>query len=97
MLAANRDHQPWTWCLYNISQLKVLYIFINHTEILVWLSKIDAAMNERRPEAEREWQMIYMLGKDSRGYLHRATVRGIYDGSVFPKLAARTATLHSKA
>nr|CAB3467690.1 unnamed protein product [Digitaria exilis] len=49
------------------------------------------------PAAELEWQLIYALGKDSRGYLHRDTVRGIYDGSVFPKLAERTATLHSEA
>lgn len=49
------------------------------------------------PAAELEWQLIYTLGKDSRGYLHRDTVRGIYDGTVFPKLAERTVTLHSEA
>ncbi|KAL6605841.1 hypothetical protein ACP70R_041494 [Stipagrostis hirtigluma subsp. patula] len=49
------------------------------------------------PAAETEWQLIYFLGKDSRGYLHKETVRGIYDGTVFPKLANRSLTLHSEA
>ncbi|KAL6605837.1 hypothetical protein ACP70R_041490 [Stipagrostis hirtigluma subsp. patula] len=49
------------------------------------------------PAAETEWQLIYFLGKDSRGYLHKDTVRGIYDGTVFPKLADRKITLHSEA
>ncbi|KAL6861711.1 hypothetical protein ACP4OV_017411 [Aristida adscensionis] len=49
------------------------------------------------PAAETEWQLIYFLGKDSRGYLHKETVRGIYDGTVFPKLANRSRlALHSQ-
>ncbi|KAL6631332.1 hypothetical protein ACP70R_028182 [Stipagrostis hirtigluma subsp. patula] len=48
------------------------------------------------PPAELEWQVIYMLGKDRFGYLHKDTVRGVYDGTVFPKLANRSLTLHSE-
>ncbi|CAL5047127.1 unnamed protein product [Urochloa decumbens] len=83
-------------------------IFKRHSHIkpnaLAWW-EIEAMLIANRnilqpwtwPAAELEWQLIYMLGKDSRGYLHKDTVRGIYDGSVFPKLAERTVTLHSEA
>jgi peroxygenase len=33
-----------------------------------------------------EWKLIYSLCKDKEGYLHKDTVRAIYDGSVFVKL-----------
>lgn len=33
-----------------------------------------------------EWQLLYALGKDEDGLLHRETIRGVYDGSVFEKL-----------
>ncbi|KAF8641680.1 hypothetical protein HU200_067701 [Digitaria exilis] len=42
------------------------------------------------PAAETEWQLIHFLGKDRRGYLHKDTLRGIYDGTVFPKLRDNT-------
>ena len=50
-----------------------------------------------RPAAETEWQLIHMLGKDRHGYLHKDTVRGIYDGTVFPKLRDHKIDPHSDA
>ncbi|CAD6339630.1 unnamed protein product [Miscanthus lutarioriparius] len=49
------------------------------------------------PAAETEWQLIHFLGKDRHGYLHKDTVRGIYDGSVFPKLRDHKIDPHSDA
>ncbi|KAL6861710.1 hypothetical protein ACP4OV_017410 [Aristida adscensionis] len=49
------------------------------------------------PAAELEWEALYILGKDSRGYLHKETVRGVYDGTVFPKMANGSLNLHSEA
>ncbi|TVU11819.1 hypothetical protein EJB05_45424 [Eragrostis curvula] len=40
--------------------------------------------------AEVEWELIYQLGKDKRGYLHKETLRGVYDGTVFYQFANRT-------
>ncbi|RLN12953.1 calcium binding EF-hand protein precursor [Panicum miliaceum] len=47
------------------------------------------------PAAELEWQLIHFLGKDRHGYLHKDTVRGIYDGTVFPKLRDHAIDPHS--
>ncbi|PUZ61608.1 hypothetical protein GQ55_4G289900 [Panicum hallii var. hallii] len=47
------------------------------------------------PAAELEWQLIHFLGKDRHGYLHKDTLRGIYDGTVFPKLRDHTIDPHS--
>ncbi|ESW25257.1 hypothetical protein PHAVU_003G020500 [Phaseolus vulgaris] len=33
-----------------------------------------------------EWKFLYILCKDSDGLLHRDTIRGVYDGSLFEKL-----------
>ncbi|CAL5047133.1 unnamed protein product [Urochloa decumbens] len=35
---------------------------------------------------QREWGLIYKLASDKQGFLHKDSVRGIYDGSVFYKL-----------
>ncbi|XP_062228618.1 probable peroxygenase 4 isoform X2 [Phragmites australis] len=35
---------------------------------------------------EKEWGLIYKLASDTHGFLHKDSVRGIYDGSVFFKL-----------
>ncbi|KAJ0988639.1 hypothetical protein J5N97_006995 [Dioscorea zingiberensis] len=42
-----------------------------------------------------EWQLLYKLGKDEKGLLHRETIRGLYDGSLFEQLE-KNRTSHSK-
>uniref|UniRef100_J3LGU1 EF-hand domain-containing protein n=1 Tax=Oryza brachyantha TaxID=4533 RepID=J3LGU1_ORYBR len=39
--------------------------------------------------ATAEWKMLYRLGKDKDGLLHKDAVRGVYDGSLFAKLVAK--------
>nr|GEW52026.1 probable peroxygenase 4 isoform X1 [Tanacetum cinerariifolium] len=34
-----------------------------------------------------EWKILYYLAKDKNGFLQRDTVRGVYDGSLFEKMA----------
>ncbi|PUZ77552.1 hypothetical protein GQ55_1G381400 [Panicum hallii var. hallii] len=37
--------------------------------------------------AEAEWRILYSLGKDKDGLLHKDVVRSVYDGSLFHRLA----------
>ncbi|TVU11821.1 hypothetical protein EJB05_45427, partial [Eragrostis curvula] len=80
-------------------------IFKKHSHIkpdaLAW-SEVEEMLISNRDinpigwaPAEVEWQLAHLIGKDSLGYLHKDTVRGIYDGTLFPKLANRTLTLRS--
>ena len=40
-----------------------------------------------RAGAEAEWRILYSLGKDKDGLLHKDVVRSVYDGSLFRRLA----------
>lgn len=33
-----------------------------------------------------EWKILYVLCKDSRGLLHKDTIRAVYDGSLFERM-----------
>jgi peroxygenase len=33
-----------------------------------------------------EWKVLYYLCKDTDGFLHKDTVRAVYDGSLFERL-----------
>lgn len=39
-----------------------------------------------RSASEGEWGLIYKLASDNEGFLHKDSVKGIYDGKVFYKL-----------
>ncbi|KAL6861708.1 hypothetical protein ACP4OV_017408 [Aristida adscensionis] len=41
---------------------------------------------------ETEWGLIYKLASDEQGFLHKDSVKGIYDGSVFFKLEEETSS-----
>nr|CAB3447856.1 unnamed protein product [Digitaria exilis] len=43
--------------------------------------------------AEAEWKILYSLGKDKDGLLHKDVVRSVYDGSLFHRLAPNWNTL----
>lgn len=43
-------------------------------------------LSKYRAAPEKEWGLIYKLASDKQGFLHKDSVRGIYDGSVFYKL-----------
>lgn len=49
-----------------------------------------------RGAAWAEWRLLFSLGKDEEGFLHRETIRGLYDGSLFEQLEKRRTT-HSKS
>ncbi|KAK1309175.1 Peroxygenase [Acorus calamus] len=43
-----------------------------------------------------EWKILYNLGKDEKGLLHRETIRAVYDGSLFDHLETKRAARMNK-
>ncbi|KAG8382715.1 hypothetical protein BUALT_Bualt05G0106200 [Buddleja alternifolia] len=43
-----------------------------------------------------EWKILYILCKDKNGMLHKDTVRAVYDGSLFERLAKERAAKKQK-
>lgn len=41
----------------------------------------------KRAGAEAEWKILYSLGKDQNGLLHKDVARSVYDGTLFHRLA----------
>ncbi|KAF5750123.1 hypothetical protein HS088_TW03G00455 [Tripterygium wilfordii] len=37
-----------------------------------------------------EWKILYFLCKDKKGLLHKDTIRGVYDGSLFQRMEEET-------
>ncbi|KAF8723654.1 hypothetical protein HU200_021612 [Digitaria exilis] len=61
----------------------VLFLwFFNCEFTIIWVSNIFNLL----AAPEKEWGLIYKLASDKQGFLHKDSVRGIYDGSVFYKL-----------
>ncbi|KAJ0988638.1 hypothetical protein J5N97_006994 [Dioscorea zingiberensis] len=44
-----------------------------------------------------EWNLLYKIGKDENGLLHRETIRGVYDGSLFEQVEKKRASASKKA
>jgi len=44
-----------------------------------------------------EWKILYVLCKDKKGLLHKDTIRAVYDGSLFEKMAEEKASAGKKA
>jgi peroxygenase len=46
--------------------------------------------NYRRLGGFTEWKVLYALCKDKDGFLHKDTVRAVYDGSLFERMEQET-------
>ncbi|CAL5019437.1 unnamed protein product [Urochloa decumbens] len=73
-------------------------IFAKHAKIVpdaLTSDEIDQLLQANRQPgdyagwagAEAEWKILYSLGKDKDGLLHKDVVRSVYDGSLFHRLA----------
>jgi peroxygenase len=47
-----------------------------------------------RAGASAEWKILSSIGKDKDGLLRRDAVRGVYDGSLFPKVVQARRSAH---
>ncbi|KAK1413652.1 hypothetical protein QVD17_35428 [Tagetes erecta] len=43
-----------------------------------------------------EWGAVYIIAKDDEGYLSKEAMRGLFDGSLFEKLAKKNASMDKK-
>ena len=50
--------------------------------------KANREPNDRRGwfASWTEWKILYVLCKDKHGLLHKETIRGVYDGSLFERM-----------
>uniref|UniRef100_A0A5B6ZSC8 Putative calcium ion-binding protein n=1 Tax=Davidia involucrata TaxID=16924 RepID=A0A5B6ZSC8_DAVIN len=44
-----------------------------------------------------EWKILYVLCKDKHGLLHKETIRAVYDGSLFERMAKAKASAEKQA
>ncbi|CAL5047132.1 unnamed protein product [Urochloa decumbens] len=63
-----------------------LSIYVEYVHRAMHGSDTGAYDAKGRSAPQREWGLIYKLASDKQGFLHKDSVRGIYDGSVFYKL-----------
>lgn len=73
-------------------------IFANHAKTVpdaLTSDEIDQLLQANRQPgdysgwagAEAEWKILYSLGKDQNGLLHKDVARSVYDGTLFHRLA----------
>ncbi|KAF8641678.1 hypothetical protein HU200_067699 [Digitaria exilis] len=63
-----------------------LSVYIEYIHKAMHGSDTGALDAEGRSASEGEWGLIYKLASDNEGFLHKDSVKGIYDGKVFYKL-----------
>ncbi|KAG8059519.1 hypothetical protein GUJ93_ZPchr0002g24750 [Zizania palustris] len=85
---------------------KIDEIFAKHSKTVpdaLTSSEIDELLQANRKPgdydgwvgATMEWKMLYKLGKDEDGLLHKDAVREVYDGSLFAKLVQKRGSAES--
>lgn len=73
----------------NIAKMGILrlYIFVNITgkKLFLRYGYLNHVTDDR-VASYAEWMTLYVLCKDIRGFLHKETIRAVYDGSLFHKM-----------
>lgn len=46
--------------------------------------------------SKTEWKFLYYLARDKKGFLHKDTMRAVYDGSLFEQLEKEGASFKKK-